>query len=133
MANSRHVYADGGFDGNIWFGAKNEGRAIVSVKAGGNVGRAMISDLRGVMERLNAQMAVFLTLTPPTKPMIREAATAGPFDLPGFAPVPRLQIVTIEDAMALRHRAVDLPARRDDAFRKPARHEDTTRQSRLDL
>ncbi|MBY0350545.1 hypothetical protein [Tabrizicola sp.] len=34
----------------------------------------------------------------------------------GFAPVPRLQIVTEERAMQLRERAVQLPARRDDAF-----------------
>ena len=33
--------ADKGNDGNIFFGAKSEGRAIVSVKAGDNVGVAM--------------------------------------------------------------------------------------------
>ncbi|MFN0113471.1 MAG: site-specific DNA-methyltransferase, partial [Paracoccaceae bacterium] len=39
--------ADKGIDGNIFFGAKHEGRAIMSVKAGDNVGVAMIRDLRG--------------------------------------------------------------------------------------
>ena len=43
--------ADKGIDGNLYFGAKHEGRAIVSVKAGDNVGVAMIRDLRGVIER----------------------------------------------------------------------------------
>ena len=42
--------------------------------------------------------------------MVTEAAGAGQFDLPGFGPVPRIQIVTIEQAMALRDRAVRLPA-----------------------
>ena len=106
--------ADKGIDGNIWFGQKHEGRAIVSVKAGDNIG-------------------VFLTLTEPSKPMVTEAAGAGQFDLPGFAPMPRLQIVTVEQAMALRDRAVHLPARRDDTFKKAAREEDGGRQKALDL
>ncbi len=122
--------ADRGIDGNIYFGKTN--RAVVSVKAGDNVGVSMIRDLRGVIERERADIGIFLTLTEPTKPMIREAAGAGQFDLDGFEPVPRLQIVTIEDALRLRDRAVRLPARRDDAFRKAAR-EDTGKQGKLEL
>ena len=113
--------ADRGIDGNIYFGKTS--RAIVSVKAGDNVGVAMIRDLRGVIERERADIGIFLTLTEPTKPMISEAAGAGQFELDGFEPVPRLQIVTIEEALQLRDRAVRLPARRDDAFRKAAREE----------
>ncbi|MES2915539.1 MAG: hypothetical protein V4753_10510 [Pseudomonadota bacterium] len=67
------------------------------------------------------------------KPKITEAASAGLHEEPGFAPVPRLQIVTIEQAMALRERAVQLPARREDTFKRTAREEDATRQSALDL
>ncbi len=51
----------------------------------------------------------------------------------GFAPVPRLQIVTEERAMQLRERAVQLPARRDDAFKRAAREEAPHRQGALDL
>ena len=51
----------------------------------------------------------------------------------GFTPVPRIQIVTIEEALELRDRAVRLPARRDDAFRKAAREEDRGAQGKLDL
>jgi hypothetical protein len=65
--------------------------------------------------------------------MIAEAASAGLHEEPGFAPVPRLQIVTIEQAMQLRERAVHLPARREDTFKRAAREEDTTRQRALDL
>ncbi|NJS39206.1 MAG: hypothetical protein HC783_09490 [Rhodobacteraceae bacterium] len=46
---------------------------------------------------------------------------------------PRLQIVTVEQALHLRERAVQLPARRDDAFKRATREEDTTRQRALDL
>jgi site-specific DNA-methyltransferase (adenine-specific) len=80
-----------------------------------------------------AGIGVFLTLTDPTKPMVAEAASAGQHEEPGFSPVPRLQIVTIADALRLRERAVQLPARRDDAFRRAAREEDTRRQGALDL
>jgi hypothetical protein len=78
-------------------------------------------------------VGVFLTLTEPTKPMVSEAASAGLHEEPGFAPVPRLQIVTVEDAMRLRERAVQLPARRDDTFKRAAREEDRGAQGALDL
>jgi site-specific DNA-methyltransferase (adenine-specific) len=125
--------ADKGIDGNIFFGTKHEGRAIVSVKAGDNVGVAMIRDLRGVIEREGAGIGVFLTLTEPSKPMVTEAAGAGQYEMPGFAPVPRIQIVTIEEALKLRDRALRLPARRDDTFKRAAREEDRGAQGALDL
>ncbi len=123
--------ADKGLDGRMYFG--KTGLAVVSVKAGANVGVSMIRDLKGVIEREKAGVGVFLTLTEPTKPMVAEAAAAGQFTEAGFAPVPRLQIVTVAQAMALRERAVELPARRDDTFKKAARDERADTQGRLDL
>lgn len=125
--------ADRGLDGRLYFGAKGTTLGIVSVKAGENVGVSMIRDLKGVIERERAGVGVFLTLTEPTKPMVAEAASAGLYEEPGFAAVPRLQIVTVEQAMQLRERAVQLPARRDDAFKRAAREENTGRQGALDL
>lgn len=125
--------ADRGLDGRLYFGAKGTTLGIVSVKAGENIGVSMIRDLKGVIERERAGVGVFLTLTEPTKPMISEAASAGLHEEPGFAPVPRLQIVTVEQAMQLRERAVQLPARRDDAFKRAAREETPGRQGALDL
>jgi site-specific DNA-methyltransferase (adenine-specific) len=125
--------ADRGLDGRLYFGAKGTTLGIVSVKAGENIGVSMIRDLKGVIERERAGVGVFLTLTEPTKPMIAEAASAGLHEEPGFAPVPRLQIVTVEQAIALRERAVQLPARRDDAFKRAAREEAPHRQGALDL
>ena len=127
--------ADKGIDGNLYFEAKHEGRAIVSVKAGENIGVAMIRDLRGVIEREGAGIGVLLTLAPPTRPMITEAAGAGQFALPGFESisVPRIQIVTIEEAMALRDRAVRKPASGDGGFKRAAKEVDQTRQGAMDL
>ncbi len=127
--------ADKGIDGNIWFGQKHEGRAIVSVKAGENVGVAMIRDLRGVIEREGAGIGVFLTLAEPTKPMVAEAAGAGLYALPGFeaVTVPRIQIVTIAKAMKSRHQAVRFPAHGDGGFKRAAKEVDATAQGRLEL
>jgi site-specific DNA-methyltransferase (adenine-specific) len=125
--------ADKGIDGNLYFGAKHEGRAIVSVKAGDNVGVAMIRDLRGVIEREGAGIGVFLTLTEPSRPMITEAAGAGQFTLAGTdLSVPRIQIVTIEQAMELRDRAVRVPLVQA-SHKRAAREEDTGRQKAMDL
>lgn len=93
----------------------------------------MIRDLKGVVERERAGIGVFLSLAPPTRPMTAEAAGAGRHGEPGFAPVLRVQIVTVEEAMALRDRAVMLPARRYDAFRRAPREADRAAQGRLDL
>jgi hypothetical protein len=71
------------------------------------------------------------SLSEPTKPMVTEAA-AGQLDLDGTAPVPRIQIVTITQALQLRDRTVRLPLRRDDAFRKAAREADKGAQSEID-
>ncbi len=123
--------ADRGIDGNIYFG--KTARAIVSVKAGDNVGVAMIRDLRGVIERENAEIGIFLTLTPPTKPMGAEAAAAGQFELEGFQPVPRIQIVTIEQALKLHDRALKLPMVRSDNFKQAKRETRDKDQGLLDL
>jgi site-specific DNA-methyltransferase (adenine-specific) len=66
--------------------------------------------------------------------MITEAAGAGQYDVPGLAgSVPRIQIVTIAEAMELRERAVRLPALRQDSFKRAAREEDAGRQGAMDL
>lgn len=123
--------ADRGLDGRLYFG--KTGLGIVSVKAGEDVGVSMIRDLKGTMERVRAGIGVFLTLAEPSKPMVSEAASAGLHEEPGFAPVPRLQIVTVEQALQLRERAVQLPARRDDVFKRAAAEERPDRQAKFDL
>ena len=71
--------ADTGIDGIIYFkpDGKITEKAIVSVKGGANVGVAMVKDLIATVGREKAKIGVFVTLTEPTKPMEREAVTAG--------------------------------------------------------
>ena len=123
--------ADRGIDGNIYFDKTK--RAIVSVKGGKNLGVAMIRDLVGTLDREKAEIGVFLCLEEPTRPMVTEAAAAGQCEIEGFAPVPRIQIVTIEQALELRDRAVKLPLRRSDTFKKAAREKDSRAQGSFDL
>ena len=59
-------------------------------------------------------------------------ASAGQLEMDGIAAL-RVQIVTIEDAMRLRDRAIRVPLRRGDTFRAVAREEDGSRQGRLEL
>jgi hypothetical protein len=61
--------------------------------------------------------------------MITEAAGTVQHDLSGFAPVPRLQIVTVAGALRLRDRTV----RRDHGYRRAVREEDRGAQSALNL
>jgi hypothetical protein len=99
--------ADGGMDGLIYFQdeLKTHKKIIVSVKGGANVNVAMVRDLVGVLEREKAEIGLFVTLTPPTQPMLTEAAKAGFYSSPTLAgDFPRLQILTIEDLLTGRVR-----------------------------
>ena len=90
--------ADGGIDGLIYFkpDGKTSEKAIVSVKGGANVGVSMVKDLITTITHEKAKVGVFITLAPPTKPMIAEAAKAGFYEPPHHPKVPRIQILTIE-------------------------------------
>ena len=95
--------SDKGIDGVIPFfaGPKEDyKRAIVSVKGGEHVGVAMVRDLKGVLEREKEPIAVLLTLAPPTKDMVVEAAAAGFYESEFWErKFPRLQIMTIEEML----------------------------------
>ncbi len=103
-AQDRKKGADGGVDGYINFFDDNSGRAkrvIVQVKSG-QVNRGQIAALRGDMEREKAQMGLFITLHPPTGPMVQDALAAGFYEPEHFPDqrFPRLQILTIEELLA---------------------------------
>lgn len=121
--------ADGGIDGLIYFrsDAKTTERAVVSVKGGG-VSVPMVRDLKGVLDREKAPIGIFLTLEPPTRPMITEAASAGFYEL-GGRQYQRLQIITIEQALAGHKPAIPL-IDSGAAFRRAAR-EPAAQQERL--
>ena len=124
--------ADSGIDGLIYFrsDSKTTERAIVSVKGGENVGVPMIRDLKGVLDREKAPIGVFLTLAAPTKPMETEAASAGFYEL-GERRYPRLQIITIEQALAGTKPAI--PLIDTGAAFKRAATENSKVQPKLDL
>ena len=91
-------------DGYINFFDDNTGRAkrvVVQVKSG-NVSVSQIRDLKGVLEREDAEIGVFITLNPPTRPMRAEAVSAGFYEPEHFPDLrfPRLQILTIEELLA---------------------------------
>lgn len=90
--------ADTGIDGIIYFkpDGKTTEKAIVSVKGGANVGVAMVKDLIATVDREKAKIGVFVTLAEPTKPMEKEAVTAG-FYQTDYGKFPKIQILTIED------------------------------------
>lgn len=124
--------ADGGIDGILPFGTTE--KAVVSVKGGKDRQRNHIDQLKAVVDRERAQIGVFLTLEEPTGPMKTEAAGAGQYQAEGFEnPVPKIQIITIEQAMKLRDRAVQVPLRRADVFKRAAREETKGAQGALDL
>lgn len=95
--------ADSGIDGLIFFQDDETGakKIIVSVKGGDHVTVSMIRDLKGVIDREKAEIGLFVTLAEPSKPMLKEAASAGiyhPKLFPNKA-VPRIQILTIEELL----------------------------------
>lgn len=67
-----------------------------------NVGVQMIRDLRGVIEREEAEMGILVTLAEPTSAMVREANDAGFVSRSAHGRLPRLQIATIENLLANR-------------------------------
>ena len=92
--------ADSGIDGYINFFDDNSGKAkriIVQVKSG-HVGVSQVRDLKGVLDREDADIGLFITLNPPTRPMTQEATSAGIY-VPEHR-YPRLQILTIEDLLS---------------------------------
>jgi site-specific DNA-methyltransferase (adenine-specific) len=93
--------ADRGIDGNIYFrnGPYGTGRIIASVKGGENVGVQMVRDLRGVIEREQAEMGIMVMLAEPTGPMITEASSAGFVQKSAHGRLPRLQIATVADML----------------------------------
>lgn len=99
--------ADKGIDGRLYFhdGSSGTRQIVLSVK-GGKLKATDVRDLRGVMEREKADMAVLLSFEPPTKLMKAEAAQAGFYKSP-WGNHPRLQLLTV--AELLDGKGIDYP------------------------
>lgn len=103
-ANNKKKGPDGGVDGIIHFfddNRRNPKRIIVQVKSG-KVQRSDIATLNNDRQRENAEIALFVTLKPPTSRMTQEALAPGfyqPSKFPGQRH-PRIQILTIDDLLS---------------------------------
>ncbi len=104
--------ADRGIDGvmNLRDEYSGEYKKIILQVKGGHAGVAQVRDLKGVLEREQAEIGVFLTLRKPTRQMQKEADDAGSFVDPEFPErrFTRLQILTIEDIFA--GKKINLPS-----------------------
>ncbi|QNO14098.1 restriction endonuclease [Alkalicella caledoniensis] len=94
---------DGGVDGFIFFNyelqSSRVGKVVVQVKSG-KVSVTTIRELSTVRRNQDADIAVLLTLEPPTQGMKREAACEGFFTcLYDGRLYPRVQILTIEETL----------------------------------
>ena len=96
--------ADGGIDGYINFFDDASGKAksvIIQVKSG-HVSVSQVRDLKGVLDREQSPVGVFICLEEPTGPMRQEALSAGFYD-PEYFPdlhYPKIQILTISELLA---------------------------------
>ena len=114
--------ADQGIDGRLYFHDEGKGgktkQIILSVKAG-HLMATHVRDLRGVIEREKAEIGMPISMQPPTKPMLKEAAEAGLYQPPGMADkYPRIQILHI--AELLGGKKIDYPRYAADATFKRA-------------
>jgi DNA modification methylase len=106
--------ADKGIDGRLYMtDANSETRSIIISVKGGHVTASQVRDLRGVVEREDAAIGVFVTLEDPTGPMKAEAAEAGFFQTKSVVGSrhPRLQILTVEELLS--GKKIDMPAAQD--------------------
>jgi hypothetical protein len=79
-----------------------DGLIIISVTGGENIGVKDVRDLRGVIEREDAEMGILITLADPTGTMMTEAAAAGLVSKSAHGRMPRLQVVTIAGVLDVR-------------------------------
>lgn len=103
--------ADRGIDGRIYFETRDGLREMMlQVKGGKTVRPTDVRDLRGVLEReSNAEMAGFLSMAPPSKAMLSEAAEAGTYEYAGVS-YPRIQFLTVDDVLVSK-REFNMPTR----------------------
>ncbi len=124
--------ADRGIDGYLYFTGhdRKTEAAIISVKAGRNVGVAMVRDLKGTIEREKSPIGIFICAVNPTREMEREAAAAGVYEGADGRTYPRLQIFTLAEYFhGLRPKVPLLD--RQAAYKKAARAGDESKQGTL--
>jgi site-specific DNA-methyltransferase (adenine-specific) len=110
--------SDKGIDGVINFiDEKNKTqRVLIQVKSG-HVKSGDVRDLRGVVEREEAALGVFLTLEEPSKDMVTEAVSAGFYRSSLWQKdYPRIQLLTVEDL--LNGKGIEMPPSAHGTFKQ---------------
>ncbi len=106
--------ADAGIDGIAYtaISATDSAKIVLQVKSG-HVSRRDIATLHSDMLREGAPMAIFITLEPPTKPMIDEAKAIPQYYHPLMGKnYDAIQIVTIQDILE-HHARLNIPMSRE--------------------
>ncbi|MCF7810097.1 restriction endonuclease [bacterium] len=94
--------ADQGFDGYFYLQDLNKKKNLYNIKCliqvkSGKVGVKDIRDFSHVMDREQSPTGVFITLEPPTGPMMKEVARMKPFTTSLGKVCDRIYLVTIQD------------------------------------
>ena len=101
---------DGGVDGRLYFAMPQQDAwerdplrsMVIEVKGGANVGIGVVRDLRGVLEREEAEMAGLIVLQEPGEKKRasfgRELAAAGDLEVHGTT-YPRMQLLTVSEIL----------------------------------
>ena len=103
--------ADKGIDGVMNFvgGARGKMESVLVQVKSGKVKSGDIRDLRGVVERENAAIGLFITLEKPSRDMVTEAVSAGFYESELWQKkYSRIQILTIEEI--LEGKEIDMPS-----------------------
>jgi len=101
-----------GVDGRLYFHDEPDNseaktkQIVISVKSGENVTVSQLRDLRGVIDRENAEIGVLISMAKPTRDMRKEGASAG-FYKSAWGKHPRLQLLTIEELLG--GKGIDYP------------------------
>ncbi len=94
--------ADRGIDGVMYFVDEADGKpkkVVIQVKSGHTSVRD-VRDLAGTIEREKAAIGALLTMSAPTKAMLKEAAAAGFYHSPGWnRDYPRVQLLQVGDIL----------------------------------
>ncbi len=95
--------ADRGVDGVLYFidgRRRTPQKAVIQVK-GGRVSSPQVRDLKGVVEREQAALGLFISLEPPTREMQREAASGGIFHSDLWErDFPKIQLRTVGEMLS---------------------------------
>jgi len=125
--------ADKGIDGRLFFiddATSTPKQVIISVKAG-HISTDHLRDLRGVIERDQAQIGVLICMHEPSRPMRTEVASSG-FYTSQWGKHPRIQILTIADLLS--GKTIDMPPQRQTNITfKKARRSSSSSGHQLEL